>query len=65
MNNFNLEEIFSQGNINQYQKYFSVPKVVNEANKIVDAITNTKGLTDDENIASILLAGLTLSQNKK
>ncbi|MBQ9314289.1 MAG: hypothetical protein IJ220_04710 [Clostridia bacterium] len=62
MNNINFEEIFSQENISKYRKYFSVPEVVKEANKIVDAVKTTKELTDEENMASIILAVIILNQ---
>ena len=63
MNNNSFEEIFSQDNINKYKRYFNVPKVINEANKIVDAVKTTKELSDEENMASIILAVIKLNQD--
>lgn len=60
--NINLEEVFSQDNINKYKEYFNVPKVMKQANKIVDAVKTTKELNYDENMASILLAITILNQ---
>lgn len=60
--NINLEEVFSQDNINKYKEYFNVPRVMKQANKIVDAVKTTKELNYDENMASILLAITILNQ---
>ena len=62
MENVNIGNMFSQDNINRYRKYFDLPSVVKQSDKIVDAVSNTRELTDDENMASILLAVLKLNQ---
>ena len=62
-NNINLEEVFSQKNINKYKEYCNIQKVMKQANKIVDAVKNTKELNYDENMASIMLAITILNQS--
>lgn len=62
--NINLDEMFSQENFNKYKEYFNIPKVVKASNKIVEAVKNTKELTYDENMASVMLAIMLLNQSK-
>ncbi len=62
MENVNIGNLFSQENINRYRNYYDLPSVIKQADKIVDAVSNTRELTDDENMASILLAVLKLEQ---
>ena len=62
MQNIDLEMLFSQENINEYRRYFNLPNVISQANKIVDACSGTKKLTNEENMASILLAVLKMNQ---
>ena len=62
MENVNIGNLFSQENINRYRNYYDLPSVIKQADKIVDAVSNTRELTDDENMASILLAVLKLNQ---
>lgn len=62
--NINLDEMFSQKNFNKYKEYFNIPKVVKASNKIVEAVKNTKELTYDENMASVMLAIMLLNQSK-
>ena len=64
MENIDLEKMFSQENVNKYRNYFDLPKVINQANKIIDAVSNTKELTNDENMASLILAVLRLNQSQ-
>ena len=56
--------MFSQENFNKYKEYFNIPKVVKASNKIVDVVKNTKELTYDENMASVMLAIMILNQSK-
>jgi len=62
MNYIDFENIFSQENIERYRGYFNVPKVVEQANKIEGSVRSTKELTQEENIASALLAYIMLNQ---
>ena len=62
--NINLEGMFSQESFNKYKEYFNIPKVVKASNKIVDVVKNTKELTYDENMASVMLAIMILNQSK-
>lgn len=56
--------MFSQESFNKYKEYFNIPKVVKASNKIVDVVKNTKELTYDENMASVMLAIMILNQSK-
>lgn len=62
--NINLDEMFSKENFNKYKAYFNIPKVVKASNKIVEVVKNTKELTYDENMASVMLAIMILNQSK-
>lgn len=62
MDYINLENLFSQENIERYRGYFNIPKVVEQANKIAEAVKKTKELNQEENIASCLLAYIMLNQ---
>lgn len=54
-------EFFTKRNIEEYQKLFKFTKVIDEANKIFDAVKLADELTE-EKIASIILSYLKLQE---
>ena len=56
-----IAKIFTEDNIMRYKGYFDFPNVIDEANKIVDAVKSTKNLTYEENMASVILAAIILN----
>lgn len=61
-------DFFTEQDIIYYKRYFSLPSVIDEANKIVDAIKSADKLNNEEKMASAVLAFLKLQEhyrNKK
>lgn len=55
--------IFSQANIDKYESNFNSPKVVETAEKIVDAIKKVNELeNDNERMASLILTYIRLNE---
>lgn len=55
-------KLFSDEYVDSYKKYFDIPKVIDEANKISDAVKNADKLNNDEKMASIILSYLKLQE---
>ena len=62
MESNNSMNLFSNEDINRYSKYFDLPKVIDQANKIEEIVKNGKEMSFDESMASICLAFLKIKQ---
>jgi len=58
-------EFFTKQQIEYYKKYFDLPKVVDEANKIVDAVKLSDELKEEEKMASVILSYVKLQEYYK
>ena len=55
-------ELFSDETINIYRPYFEKAKVIDEANKIFDAVKLANQLNNEEKMASAILSYLKLKE---
>lgn len=58
-------EFFTDQQIEYYKKYFNLPKVVDGANKIVDAVKLSDELKGEEKRASVILSYIKLQEYYK
>lgn len=58
-------ELFTDQQIEYYKKYFELPKVVDGANKIVDAVKLSNELKGEEIMASVILSYIKLQEYYK
>lgn len=56
-------DFFTTQQIEYYKKYFNLPKVVDGANKIVDAVKLSDELKGEEKMASIVLSYIKLQEH--